>query len=219
VPVLEAEEEARPAVNVRKSCCFVFSLQTGVSIIFFFDLSLLTLLCFLYGLTYSDGTVDTLSELDIDIVTINKNGFFFNLMTDGLLIALYLMKVFYGFKYLRIVYFLPKMEYQYLEDNGDLRWHTRRVKKMRIAFKNYFLVSAVATVFILLQTTLLLFVIYKDADAFLRYVILMLNAMLQVYLLLSPIKDHIKELDEQVTYRIKRYTRASEDKKTQKELV
>ena len=71
-------------------------------------------------------------------------------MTDGLLIALYLLKVYHGIRYLYIVYLLPKMEYQYLEEHGELKWHTRRVKKMRIEFKNYFLVSSVATVFILL---------------------------------------------------------------------
>lgn len=129
-------------------------------------------------------------------------------MTDGLLILLYSIKVYFGFTYLHQVYFLPKSDYSYLEQNGDLRWHTRRVKQMRIAFKNYFLASSVATLFILLQTSTLLLVTWSDIGNYYRYVLLVSNALLQCYLMLIPIKNHITELDEQVTFRIKRFKKA-----------
>ena len=48
---------------------------------------------------------------------------------------------------------------------------------MRIAFKNYFLASAVATVFIFLQTTVLFFVVWKEIDVFYQYYILLANAL------------------------------------------
>ena len=128
----------------------------------------------------------------------------FSFMADGILIILYALKVYYGLQYLNIIHFLPKMSYSFLEEHGDLKWHTRRVKLMRIAFKNYFLVSAVATVFILLQTTLLFFVILQDLNSSFRYSLLFVNAIVQLVLMLGPIKNHILELDEQVTYRIKR---------------
>ena len=104
---------------------------------------------------------------------------------------------------------MPKSDYSYLEENGDLRWHMRRVKTMRIAFKNYFLASAVATVFIMLQTTTLLFVVWQEVNNYYRYILLLGNAAVQIQLMFGPIKNHIKELDEQVTYRIKRFKRAS----------
>lgn len=141
------------------------------------------------------------------------------MMTDGFLIMLYMRKVYSGVRYLYIVYFLPKMEYQYLEEHGDLKWHTRRVKRMRIEFKNYFLSSCVATVFIILQTSLLLLVIWSDLDAFFRYGLLLINAVIQCYLMLFPIRQHIKELDEQVTYRIKRYRSASEKTKVTNSVI
>ena len=133
---------------MRKSFCFVFSLQTGVTVILLFDLIVLTCLCSLYGLNYMDSAQNL--ELVSATNEIKSNGTIFNLMTDGLLIALYLFKVYHGIRYLYIVYLLPKQEYQYLEEHGELKWHTRRVKRMRIEFKNYFLVSSVATVFTLL---------------------------------------------------------------------
>ena len=126
--------------------------------IFLFDLIVLIILCSLYGLNYMNAT----SEVSTLIDNPKPNGTMFNLMTDGLLILLYLYKVYRGARYLYIVYFLPKMEYQYLEENGHLKWHTRRIKKMRIEFKNYFLVTSVATVFILLQTVVLMAVITEN---------------------------------------------------------
>ena len=94
--MLGANDEARPPVKQRKTFCLVFSLQTGMSVIFLMDIFLLAFLCCNYGVNYIDGT---------EILT--KGGFpaqgsghVFNLMTDGLLIALYTVKVYYGWKYL-----------------------------------------------------------------------------------------------------------------------
>lgn len=90
---------------MRKSFCFIFSLQSGVTVILLYDLIVFVCLCSLYGLNYTD----TVSDLTTTIAT--PSGTLFNLMTDGLLIVLYLYKVYHGIRYLYIVYFLPKMEY------------------------------------------------------------------------------------------------------------
>ena len=194
---------------MRKSCCFVFSLQTGITLIFLMDFALLSCLFCIYGTNYMDGTQEIYS---VDPEAILR-GNLFTLMTDGLLIVLYSAKVYYGYKYLHKVYFLPKSDYSYLEEDGDLRWHTRRVKTMRIAFKNYFLASAVATIFIMFQTATLLFVVWKDIDNYYRYVLLVTNALVQCFFMFGPIKNHIRELDEQVTYRVKRFKKLSGRKK------
>jgi len=43
---------------MRKSFCFIFSLQTGVTVIFLFDLIVLMCLYSLYGLNYANATSD-----------------------------------------------------------------------------------------------------------------------------------------------------------------
>ncbi len=78
---------------MRKSCCFVFSLQTGITLIFLMDFALLSCLFCIYGTNYMDGTQD-IYEVDPDA---RLNGNLFTLMTDGLLIVLYCAKVFYGY--------------------------------------------------------------------------------------------------------------------------
>ena len=108
---------------------------------------------------------------------------------------------------------MPKSDYSYLEEFGDLRWHTRRVKAMRIAFKNYFLASAVATVFIFLQTVTVFFVVFQEISVYYQYVVLLANSMFQCFLMWKPIKNHLFELDNQVNYRIKRHSKACEKQK------
>ncbi len=145
-----------------------------MTIVFLFDFALLACLVCIYGTNFADGKESLVSALP----SANLKGTLFTLMTDGLLILLYSIKVIFGAIYLRQVYFLPKSDYSYLEEHGDLRWHTRRVKQMRIAFKNYFLASAVATVFTMLQTSMLLLVVWSDIDNYYRYVLLVSNAVL-----------------------------------------
>ena len=66
----------------------------------------------MYGINYLDGVGDLNSEFKAQGLKSLK-GILFTLMTDGFIIVLYLLKIYYGAKYLNIVYFLPKMEYQY----------------------------------------------------------------------------------------------------------
>lgn len=56
----------------------------------------------------------------------------------------------YGLKYVINVSFPPKMPYSYLEQLGDLKWHTHRVKEMRKNFKNFFQASIVTYTFMFL---------------------------------------------------------------------
>ena len=98
------------------------------------------------------------------------------------------------------------MDYQYIEELGKLKWHTRRIKQQRIKFKNYVLISNVTSVWILLQTVLLFAVLYDGSNENLfRYGFLIFVSLLQLFLL-PKINSHLEELDEQVTYRIERYT-------------
>ena len=55
IPVLGANDEVRPSVKKRKTFCLVFSLQTGMSVIFLLDCFLLAFLCCNYGVNYMDG--------------------------------------------------------------------------------------------------------------------------------------------------------------------
>jgi hypothetical protein len=80
----------------------------------------------------------------------------FNFMTDGVTVLLMLIKLCYGLRYLKIVSCPPKKAYEYLEEFGDLKWHTRRVKAMRLLFKDYFIASTTAYLFIFLQTVVLI---------------------------------------------------------------
>ena len=100
----------------------------------------------------------------------------------------------------------PSMDYQYIEELGKLKWHTRRIKQQRIHFKNYVLISNVTSVWVLLQTVLLFAVLYDGSNENLfRYGFLIFVSLLQLFLL-PKINSHLEELDEQVTYRIERYT-------------
>ena len=140
-----------------------------------------------------------------DVHQEESDGTLFTLMTDGLLVLLFFAKMSTGLLYLIRTARPPSMDYDCLEDLGRLKWHTRRIKKQRIDFKNYVLVANVTSTFILLQTTLLLFVLWNEANkAFFRYAFLILVSLLQLTLI-PTINDHLAELDQQVTYRIERH--------------
>lgn len=62
-------------------------------------------------------------------------------------------------------------------------------------------------------------VMLEYLNAYFRYILLLINALIQVYLMLYPIRQHIRELDEQVTFRIQRYRRATEIHEVSKALV
>ena len=115
------EEDTRS----RKSCCFVFSLQTGVATIVLLDLSIFVLICGMVGLTFTqDG--DSHAEGDS---ALEEDGTLFTLMTDGFLVLLFFIKMSTGLYYLVRTLRPPAMDYAYLEEFGRLKWHTRRIKR------------------------------------------------------------------------------------------
>ena len=186
----------------RKSCCLVFSLQTGVLMIFTTDILIFTLLCCITGMT--------IETFDNDLMTL-KGSAGFTLMTDGLVILLFLVRLLAGMRYAWAVMFPPKMDYEYIMEFGKLRWHTKRVKNMRIYFKNYALASNVSSTFIFIQTFILFLALWGSHNLYFRYLFLL---SLSVFTLvnLMTVNYHLEELDEQVTFRIGKYTEAVKGK-------
>ena len=184
----------------RKNCCFVFSLQTGSLTVVTLDVCFFILICTMSGLTFKTSVLS-----DGQTTTREYDGTLFTITTDGFLITLFFIKMLTGLIYLGRALRPPKMDYQYLEEGGKLRWQTRRIKQQRIHFKNYVLISNVASVWILLQTICLFAVLYDGTDRnFFRYVFLVFVCLLQLFSL-PKINDHLTELDQQVTYRIERH--------------
>ena len=68
--------------KVRKSCCLVFSLQTGIMLIFTTDVMNFILICCLTGMT-----ADNLDEKE------NLDTAGFTMMTDGICIILFLYRL------------------------------------------------------------------------------------------------------------------------------
>ena len=125
--------------------------------------------------------------------------------TDGFIVLLFFIKMVTGLVYLFKTLRPPAMDYQYMEERGKLRWHTRRIKQQRIHFKNYVLISNVTSVWILLQTCILFLVLYDGSNEnFFRYGFLLFVSLFQLFAL-PKINDHLTELDQQVTYRIERH--------------
>ena len=154
------------------------------------------LLC-ITGMTYENFT---------DVAE-TETGIGFTLMTDGFCLLLFFIRLLYGLWYIRSVICPPKMDYQYIVEFGKLKWHTKRVKRMRINFKNYALAANVSSIFIFIQTSTLLVVLWSDTEMYFRYVFLLLLSAFTL-LNLFTVYGHLKELDEQVTYRIRSYSNA-----------
>ena len=78
-------------VTVRKSCCCVFSLQTGVMMINIMDLIIFMILISITGMTYEnfEGVKD------------GNSGLGFTLMTDGFCLLLFFIRLCYGFRYMK----------------------------------------------------------------------------------------------------------------------
>ena len=119
----------------RKSCCLVFSLQTGVMMIVITDVIIFSMICAICGMTAESFDYGH-----------NSKGMGFTIMTDGVCVFLFGIRLLYGLWYVKKVVFPPKMDYQYIVEFGKLKWHTKRVKDMRINFKNYVLASNVTFV-------------------------------------------------------------------------
>ena len=136
-----------------------------------------------------------------------ETGIAFTLMTDGFCLLLFFIRLMYGLWYIRSVICPPKMDYQYIVEFGKLKWHTKRVKNMRIYFKNYALAANVSSIFIFIQTATLLVVLWSETEMYFRYVFLLLLSAFTLVNLFT-VYGHLKELDEQVTYRIRSYSNA-----------
>ena len=161
------------------------------------DAIIFLLLMAITGMTYENfyGVAET------------ESGIEFTLMTDGFCLLLFFIRLCYGLWYIRSVLCPPKMDYQYIIEFGKLKWHTKRVKNMRIYFKNYALAANVSSIFIFIQTATLLIVLWKDTEMYFRYIfLLILSAFTLVNL--GTVYAHLRELDEQVTYRIRSYSNA-----------
>ena len=184
-------------VSQRSSCCLVFSLQTGVMMIVIIDAIIFMILLCITGMTYENFT---------DVAE-TETGISFTLMTDGFCLLLFFIRLLYGLWYIRSVICPPKMDYQYIVEFGKLKWHTKRVKRMRINFKNYALAANVSSIFIFIQTSTLIVVLWSDTEMYFRYVFLLLLSAFTL-LNLFTVYGHLKELDEQVTYRIRSYSNA-----------
>ena len=130
--------EYNAEVSVRKSCCIVFSLQTGVMLIVIMDMIIFMMLICITGMTYEN----------FELTETGTSGLGFTLMSDGFCMLLFFIRLSYGLWYVRHVLFPPKMDYQYIVEFGKLKWHTKRVKNMRIYFKNYALAANVSSIFI-----------------------------------------------------------------------
>jgi len=137
-------------------------------------------------------------------------------MTDGLVLVLFFVRVLAGLRYVWSVMFPPKMDYQYLMEFGKLRWHTKRVKNMRIYFKNYALTSNVSSSFVFIQTLILFLALYNNQEQYFRYWALFLMSLFTLINLLT-VNSHLEELDEQVTFRIRKYSDAVNAKQRMQE--
>ena len=89
------------------------------------DVSFFVLMCSMSGLTFKtnahgDGVHNHAQDAD---------GTLFTITTDGLLIFLFLIKMVTGLIYLKNSLRPPSMDYQYIEELGKLKWHTRRIKQ------------------------------------------------------------------------------------------
>ena len=147
----------------------MFSLQTGIITVILLDVSIFVLICAMSGLTFKTS-VDLNEESGHHLDAQGVDGTLFTLVTDGFLILMFLVKMVTGLFYILRTLRPPQMDYQYHEEFGKLKWHTRRIKRQRILFKNYAMIANVTSVFILIQTTLLFLVLYNEENkSFFRY--------------------------------------------------
>ena len=172
-------------VSSRKSCCLVFSLQTGVLMIVIIDFLVFATLVAITGMT-----VESFQEIPE-----GESGYGFTAMTDGICLVLFFIRICFGIRYAKSVLLPPKMDYQYIVEFGKLKWHTKRVKSMRIYFKNYSLAASISSLFIFIQTVILLIVLWEDQEMFFRYVFLIALSAFTLFNL-STVYSHLKELDE-----------------------
>lgn len=176
----------------------VFSLQTGVLLIFSTDVMIFAMLTSMIGLTVES----------LDFASNNRGSSLgFTIMTDGIVLVLFFLRLLAGLRYVCSVMVPPKMDYQYLMEFGKLRWHTKRVKNMRIYFKNYALASNVSSSFIFIQTLILFLALYGDHGVYFRYAFLLAMSLFTLVNLWT-VNSHLAELDEQVTFRIRKYSDA-----------
>lgn len=114
------------------------------------DVLVFALLCTMTGMSYNDFQATYKED------AVEGSGVAFVVLSDGFILFLFFIRTVLGLYYTAKTIWPPKMDYQYLQEFGKLKWHTKRVKTMRINFKNYTLMSNISSIFILVQTTVLL---------------------------------------------------------------
>ena len=118
----------------------------------------------------------------------------FNFLTDGVVVALMLIKLYYGLRYVSYVSFPEKRAYEYLEEAGEERWRIKRTKKLRLLFKDFFIASITAYTFIFLQTVVLVLVFLSHSLIWIRYGSLFIVSIFQIFFMFR-LNQHLKELD------------------------
>ena len=124
-----------------------------MTIIVLVDLFVFIMLACMTGMAFDDFYMVYGSEEEA-----TGNGTAFTILSDGVILVIFGIRTILGLHYVRKSIWPPKMDYQYIQEFGRLRWHTKGVKTMRINFKNYTLASNISSFYILTQTAVLMFV-------------------------------------------------------------
>ena len=149
------------------------------------DVIVFVMLTVMTGMAYDDFAMQYSDTLDLE-----GKGIAFTLLTDGFILLIFFVRMMMGLYYVRKSIWPPKMDYQYIIEFGKLKWHTKRVKTMRINFKNYTLASNISSFFILTQTTVLLFVSWFQTEMYFRYIFLILLTTFTI-IMLPFINSHL----------------------------
>lgn len=129
-------------------------------IVVFMDFLVFILMVHLAGMVYMDIR-DFRISADHKIQVESNRGSWFIFMTDGIVCLAYGVKFLFGIYYLFFTIKPPAMDYKYIMDNGKYQWRMKRVKQMRMNFKNYALASNILSTFIFFHTLVLFCVLFN----------------------------------------------------------
>ena len=141
----------------RHNCLFIFGLQTGVSFIVILDYFILFFLLLLVVFQYREDTAHYQGQAVV----------FFTLITDGIIGILFLIKCWFGSKFLVNVCCPPRMSKKYKEMNqGKAKYKIMVLKAQRRELNWYFMASAVTYFFTIIQGFSLLFIFLQTIVKF-----------------------------------------------------
>ena len=106
---LESLAGAGDDISMRRNCCFIFSLQTGVTIIVLVDLTVFVMLACMTGMAFDDFNMIYGGE-DKNVA----NGTWFTILSDGVILIIFGIRTLLGLHYVRKSIWPPKMDYQYI---------------------------------------------------------------------------------------------------------